>query len=374
MKGFTRPSPDAIMDTMKKALLLILCLLLLLPAGCSSGSQYKKYSYEFLDTFDTVIQVMGYCKNQGEFDAWAKKAQARFVELNRLYDMYDDYDGVSNIKTINDNAGRQPVAVDPDIISMLLFCKQWQAKSPEAVNIALGSMLRIWHDYRQAGLDNPEQAAVPPMDELTKAATHSSIDDVVVDEAAGTVFLNDPEMLLDVGSVAKGYATELVAQELQSQGWQSFVINSGGNVRAVGGPLDGTRSKWGVGITDPDNPGSAVESGELLDTAFVAGLSVTTAGDYQRYYMVDGKRYHHIVDPSTLMPADRFQAVTVVAGSSAVADYVDTVLFILPYEEGLAYIQGLGGIEALWVLPDGSVKATEGMKAMLKNLGGATSK
>ncbi len=350
---------------------MFLCLVMLFAAGCA-GSGYQKYSTEFLDTFDTVVQVMGYCKNQAEFDSWAEKTQARFVELNKLYDMYHDYDGVNNIKTINDNAGKQPVKVNSNIIRMLQFCKQWQAKSPDAINIALGSMLKIWHDYRQAGLDNPDQAALPPADKLQKAAAHSNIDDVIIDEAAGTVYLRDPEMLLDVGSVAKGYATELVAMELKSLGWQSFVINSGGNVRTIGAKLDGKNSKWGVGITDPENPGDAVTAAKLLDTAFVAGLSVTTAGDYQRYYIVDGKRYHHIIDPKTLMPANQFKSVSVVAQSSAVADFVDTVLFILPYEDGLAYIQGIGGIEAMWVLPDGTIKATDGMKAMLKNLGGAS--
>ncbi len=350
----------------------MLCSIMLLAAGCSGSSGYQKYSTEFLDTFDTVIQVMGYSKSQAEFDNWAEKAQARFVELNKLYDMYHDYDGVNNIKTINDNAGKQPVKVSSDIIQMLLFCKQWQAKTPEAINIALGAMVGIWHDYRQAGLDNPGQAALPPIDKLEDAASHSNIDDVIIDEAAGTVYLRDPEMRLDVGSVAKGYATELVAKELNSLGWQSFVINSGGNVRAIGAKLDGKNSKWGVGITDPGNPGDAVTAAKLLDTAYVAGLSVTTAGDYQRYYTVDGKRYHHIIDPETLMPANHFKAVSVVTESSAVADFVDTVLFILPYEDGLAYIQSIGGIEAMWVLPDGTIRATDGMKAMLKNLGGAT--
>jgi thiamine biosynthesis lipoprotein len=101
---------------MKKAIPILLCICML--AGTASGCKpaYQKYSYEFLNTFDTVIQIMGYCKSQSEFDGWAKKAEARFVELNRLFDMYNDYEGVNNIKTINDNAGKQPVAVAPEIV------------------------------------------------------------------------------------------------------------------------------------------------------------------------------------------------------------------------------------------------------------------
>lgn len=359
---------------MKKALSVLLCFLLLLPAGCGRKSLYTKYSYEFLNTFDTVVQVMGYTRTKEEFDGWAKKAEARFVELNALFDQYTNYEGVNNIKTINDNAGKEPVAVDSAIIELLQFCKDWQAKTPESVNVAMGAALLLWHDYRTKGIDDPEQAELPPMDELRGAAAHSDIGKVVVDAGKGTVFLEDPELRLDVGSIAKGYATEVVARELIAAGWKSFIINSGGNVRAVGGPLDGERTKWGVGLTDPDDPGEIAGTGSLLDTAYVAGLSVTTAGDYQRYYTVDGTRYHHIIDPKTLMPATQFRSVSVVTESSAVSDFIDTVLFILPYDKGLAYIQGLGNVEAMWVLPDGSVKATDGMKGMLKNLGGATAK
>lgn len=361
--------------SLKRAVAAFLILLLLAFAGCAgTNPAYHKYEYEFFGTFDTVIQIVGYTKTEAEFNGWAKKAEARFVELNRLYDMYNVYPGVSNIKTINDNAGKRPVQVSSEIIDLIRFSKDWNEKCPGVINIALGSVLSIWHDYREKGLADPANAALPPMNSLQAASAHTDIDKVLIDAGKGTVYLEDGAMSLDVGSVAKGYATEIVAQELNKQGFNSFIINSGGNVRAVGAPLDGVRKKWGVGITDPDNPGDEMKAGALMDTAFVADMAVTTAGDYQRYYTVGGKRYSHIIDPNTLMPATTFRAVTVAAKDSGVSDFLDTLLFILPYDKGLALVKSLGNVEALWVFPDGTLKATDGMKAMLKGLGGATSK
>jgi thiamine biosynthesis lipoprotein len=139
----------------------------------------------------------------------------------------------------------------------------------------------------------------------------------------------------------------------------------------VGKPLDGKRERWGVGITDPDEPGGGIGSAAILDTAYVADMAVTTAGDYQRYYTVNGVRYSHIIDPETRMPATRFRSVTVAAPDSGVADFLDTLLFILPYEDGQRLVESLQGVDALWVLPDGTLKATDGMRAMLSGMGGA---
>lgn len=362
------------MFPMKKTFIsLLLLVTLLASSGCGGQkSTYQKYSYEFLNTFDTVIQIMGYAKSQEEFDQWAKKAEARFVELNELYDMYNDYEGVNNIKTVNDSAGKQPVAVASEIISLIQFSKDWHAKSPGMVNIAMGAPLSLWHDYRNAGLEHPDTATLPPMDKLKDAVKHTDINKVLVDEAKGTVYLEDPLMLLDVGATAKGYATELVARELAAQGWGSFIINGGGNVRTIGKPLDGVREKWGIGITDPNNPGTLTTGAQMIDTAFVADVSVVTSGDYQRFYTVEGKAYSHIIDPGTLMPANQFRSVTVVTQDSGLADYLSTTLFILPYDQGAAFIRSLGIAEALWIFPDGTTRATEGMKALLKNMGGAS--
>jgi len=355
----------------KIAAILLITTMTALCAGCTE-SAYNKYSFEFFGTFDTVVQVMGYAKTEGEFQKYADQAYARFNELNKLFDIYNDYEGIANIKTINDNAGKEPVEVSQEIINLILFAKQQYAATSDNVNIAMGPVLEIWHEYRESGMKDINHAQLPPMEDLKKAAQYTDIDKVIVDDEKNTVFLEDENMRLDVGAIAKGFATEIVADELESAGLVSALISSGGNVRAIGEPLD-DRLRWGVGIQDPFK---AIDGSQdvLLDIVFVTDMSVVSSGDYQRYYTVGGERIHHLIDPDTLMPASYFSAVTVMTEDSGWADFLSTAVFLMPYDEGRPFIESLDGVEALWVFPDGSIEATENMKSVMKILGGASSR
>jgi len=360
---------------MKRIIALCLAAAMLL-TGCSVSlgpkSKYSKYSYEFLGSFDTVIQFVGYAESAEQFDGIAKQGQARFEELHKLYDKYNSYPGLNNIKTINDNAGVQPVKVSQEIIDLVLSAKEWYQKTNGTVNIALGPVLEIWHEYREEGLCNPEQARLPDLELLREANALTDINKVVVDQEKKTVFLTERGMSLDVGAVAKGFATEIVARELAAQGVNSLLISSGGNVKSIGQPLDGKRSKWGIGIQDPNgNPLNPDD--KPLDTVFITEQSVVTSGDYQRYYKVNGMTVHHLIDPRTLMPASHYRAVTVMIPDSGLADFMSTTLFLLPYEESKAMAEKIPGLEALWIFPDGRIEATEGMRKSLKIMGGATS-
>jgi thiamine biosynthesis lipoprotein len=183
------------------------CLLLAATlAGCQllRPNRYAKYTNTFFDTFDTFVTVVAYAKSEQEFDAYFQRIHERFRNFHRLYDIYNAYQGINNIKTINDNAGVKPVKVDKEIIDLIIFAKDWHTKTGGVTNIAMGSVLRIWHEYRERGIEDPESAELPPMDALRKAAEHTDIDKVIVDVEEGTVFLADKEMSLDVGAVAKG--------------------------------------------------------------------------------------------------------------------------------------------------------------------------
>jgi len=350
----------------------------LMLAGCAAGTgagsgDYKKYSYEFTGVFDTLVQIIGYTKTAEEFNAYTGQAKVRFGKLHELFDIYHEYPGINNLYTINKNAGKQPVAVSPEIIELILLSKELYSKTGGAVNIALGPVLEIWHDYRDEGSSDPGQAKLPPLIDLQKAAVYTDIDQVIVDREKKTVYLPNSKMSLDIGAVAKGYATELVAQELKAAGFNSFVISGGGNVCLVGKPLDGQRDKWGIGVQNPRG-NLLVPDDKPLETIFAVDTSIVTSGDYQRYYEVDGEIYHHLIDPKTLMPANYYRAVTVMHPDSGVADFMSSALFLLPYDESRAVTKSIIGLEALWIFPDGRVEATEGMKNSLKNLGGAKSK
>ncbi|NMB46473.1 MAG: FAD:protein FMN transferase [Firmicutes bacterium] len=333
----------------------------------AAAHRYEKYTNSFLDTFNTVTVVVAYARSQEEFDSYYERIHKRFQELHQLYDIYHDYPGIHNIKTINDNAGIQPVKVDAEIIDLILFAKEWHRRTHGQTNIAMGSVLDIWHKYREAGRNDPELAVLPPLEELKAALQHTDIDRIVVDQHEGTVYLTDSKMCLDVGAVAKGYAAELVIKEMEAEGLESVMISAGGNIRAVGKPLDGLRERWGVGIQDPSR--SIFSDDGLLDVVFINDAAVVSSGDYQRYYIVDGKPFHHLIDLVTLMPADYYRAVTVVANDSGVADFLSTELFLLPFAESKALAEGLEDVEALWVMPDGRVEATSGMHRIMRSHG-----
>ena len=355
---------------MKIILFIALLMLLVIPAGCASETEghYNRYSESIFDTFDTLVRVVAYNENEDEFRHYFETIHSRLQRLHKLYDIYNSYEGINNIKTINDNAGIRPVEVDREIIDLILFSREWSEKTGGSVNIALGPVLEIWHNYREEAFYDPESAVLPPMEKLVEAAEYTDLDQVIVDLENSTVFLPDSRMSLDVGAVAKGFALELVAHEVAEDGLASAIISAGGNIRMIGRPLDGERNRWGIGVQDPD---ASVIGGSdnLLDVIYLSEGSVDTSGDYQRYYIVDGELVHHLIDPETLMPATYYRAVTVSASGSGPADFISTALFLIPFEESLALVESLDNFEALWVMPDGEVRMTEGMQALLRSRG-----
>jgi thiamine biosynthesis lipoprotein len=365
---------------MKKILLMMLTgiLAFTMLTGCQQNgnvpkTEYNKYSVVFTDEqiFNTVITVVGYTKSEEEFDKYSEMIHDRMLELHKYYDKYNDYEGINNIKTINDNAGVKPVKVSKDIIDLILFCKKMYEEVGTKTNIAMGSVLKIWHDYREEAEFDPK---VPTMEELLAASEHTDLDKVIVDVENSTVYLNDPLMSLDVGAVAKGYATEVVVQEVIKEGFTSGIISSGGNIRAFGMPMDGIRAKWGIGLREPPDIEELKRLGKrfdetTLDVVFVNDASVVSSGDYERFYFVDDKIIHHLIDPDTLMPGDHFRAVTVITEDSGVADFLSTTVFLLPYEEGRALVESMDGVEAMWVFKDKTIEATDGMKAIMQSHG-----
>jgi thiamine biosynthesis lipoprotein len=355
--------------------LMILLLIISVFTGCKKTpkSEYVKFSQSFYDTFDTIVNVVAYAKSEEEFVGYMGKIQTRFEELHKLYDIYNEYEGINNIKTINDNAGIKPVKVDKDIIDLIQFSKEWNKRTDGRTNIAMGAVLRIWHDYRTEGKDDPENAKLPPMSKLKDAVKYTDINKVIVDEKNSTVYLSEKEMSLDVGSIAKGYATEVVADEIMAQGLQSGIINAGGNVRVLGKPIDGIRERWGIALQDPDKALLSDED-NTLDTVFLNNASVVSSGDYQRYYIVNGEVYHHLIDPETLMPGNYYRAVTIIVEDSGLADFLSTTVFLLPYEQSRALVESLDNVEAMWVMKDGKIEVTDGMKKIMKSYGATGAK
>ena len=332
--------------------------------GCSRATKLERYNKQFLDVFDTVSMEIGFEKSEADFQKCYESSHAQLLKEHRLYDIYNDYDGVVNVKTINDNAGKAPVQVDDRILSMLELARQMYDTTNGKLNVAMGSVLNIWHNYREAAESHQNEAdnTLPTQEELEAAAQHCDINNVVIDEQAKTVYLADPEMSLDVGSVGKGYAVEMVCQAAQARGLTSALVSVGGNLRAIGKKPDG--SQWTGGVENPWNASEVYTTDSLFGAAInMSDMALVTSGDYQRYFVVDGKRYHHLIDPDTLWPAAYFNSVTVLCPDSGMADCLTTGLFCMPLEEGQKLVESLDGVEAMWCTPDQQAVASSGWES-----------
>ena len=229
-------------------------------------------------------------------------------------------------------------------------------KTDGKINIAYGSVLSLWHEYRERGLADPEHAKLPPEDLLDERRQHTDISGLIINEEASTVFLEDGEMSLDVGSIGKGYAVQRLAEYAQEAGMDHLLFSVGGNVCAVGSKPDGT--PWRVGIENPD-----LESDKsYVGTAELSGTSIVTSGDYRRFYVVDGKRYCHIIDPDTGMPPENFPLVSVLTEDSGLADAWSTALFNMEFQKGLALVESVPEVEALWIMEDGEIRCSGGFE------------
>lgn len=335
------------------AAILLIIAALITGAGCTQGD--AKYQYVFFDVFDTVTELTVYAASETAAADAAKAAHERLIYLNKLFDIYNEYNDAVSLMAVNASAAKAPVSVSDETMALLKFAKEAYTLTGGRVNAAMGSVLSIWHDYREAGLADEANAALPPMELLEKAAEHTDISSIVLDEANGTVFFSDSMVRLDVGAIAKGFAGQIVTDELNARietgEISAALISLGGNVCAAGTKPNG--EAWQIAVQDPRGSDNAA-------TASIASGYVVTSGDYQRYYTVNGVRYNHIIDPDTLMSADKHASVTVISSVGALADALSTALFIMDTDEGRALIDSIDDAEALWIAKDGGITRTDG--------------
>lgn len=341
---------------MKKNIVWVLTALLLF-SGCAGAGQTagKQYTATFLTLFDTVTTVVGQAESEEAFQEKAQAVRGELQVYHQLFDIYNDYEGIHNLKTVNDNAGVAPVEVDEKIIDLLTDCKTYYDRTGGRVNVAMGGVLALWHQAREDGINDPQNAYLPEETALREAANHASMDDVIIDREAGTVYLADRSLRLDVGAVAKGWAAQRVCENAPA----GLLISVGGNVCATG-PKNEEGTPWVVGIQNPDG------GEEYLHTLYLTQGSVVTSGDYQRAYYVNGELYHHIIDPDTLYPGRLWRSVTVICPDSALADALSTALFLLSVEQGQAILDQCGA-QAMWVNADGEMFYSPGFEEFIRN-------
>ena len=373
IRSFFKKCIDMIKKTnMKKSIALILSILVLLSvvlflALCTKTSdennnntakdpQAKTISYLHFNTVSTIYAYSDI--SEKAFNSYVDEANSILEKYHKLFDIYYDYSGVNNIKTINKNAGKAPVKVDVELIDFLEYCKELYAITNGKTNIMLGSVLSIWHNIREEADRNfgfITENYLPTNTELQEAAKHTSIDLLVIDREASTVYITDSEASIDVGAIAKGYVVDILHDRLVEMGADSVVLNIGGNIRTIG--LKPSGEEWVTGITNPDK----TSDNSLICRVKLGDTAIVTSGDYERFFYAGDQKYHHIIDPVTLYPSEYFTSVSIITKSSALADALSTALFCMSYEDGLRLVNSIGGIEVIWVTTDYQIKTTSGV-------------
>ncbi len=345
-------------------LLIFLSLLFSFLTSCTKNEKTENVkSQEIYGLFDTVSTVYSYADDSSdEFASNVQRVHALLTKYHKLFDIYHAYAGINGINKINKNAGIEPVSVDKELLDFLIYAKDIHEITNGETNIAIGSVLSLWHDARESADEDPDNVTVPTADELMEAAKHTDINNLIIDTEASTVYISDPKMSLDVGAIGKGYATEKAAELLESLGVTSYILNIGGNIRTIGARVSG--DGWSAAIKHP----RATDNVKYIGKVTIKDTSLVTSGDYERY-MTDknGTRYHHIIDKDTNMPSAHFASVSVITRDSSLADALSTALFCMSEADGRTLISEIIGsgladsIDVIWVSPSGAVTMTDGI-------------
>lgn len=336
-------------DTDKKRCRLHVAGLCLVWLG--TGLASSAAADEYHDTRPLMGTLVSVTVAGGPVDVLREKVDAAWREMARLSDMMNHYNPDSVVSEINRQAGARPVTVPRELMEVLVMARRVSGRTGGAFDITVGS-LKGWRF-------NPENPAMPSAQELAAALPLVDYRNVLLDEKNRTVLLKRPGMRIDLGGIAKLYILNAGMQVLQRHGIGQAMLNGGGDVTVTG-----TRAgrPWRIGIRHPRR------AGELLATVELTRGWVVTSGDYERYFIRDGRRYHHILDPRTGFPAAGPQQVTLVGEELSNLNGFSSAIMVLGAEQGRELLGRLAGVEALIVESDGRVWLTPGSEARFKLL------
>lgn len=314
--------------------------------GCSVGQlQVVKRSQMHMGTLVFLTAVAP--DEQVAHDA----IREGFAEIHRLEEILSTWIPDSELSRVNAAAGSQPIRVSAETIEVLEQALAVAQMTEGGFNVVIGPAVEAWNVSREGRI--PTQHALDTLRPLL------DLSDLHIHKASGTVYLARSGMRVDVGGIAKGYAADLTARVMQEAGATAGVVAISGDIKTFGRQPD--HRPFVFGIQHPRRPtGITIGHLELED------MAVSTAGDYQRYFIQDGIRYHHILDPQTLQPSRLARSVTIVAGTGVLADGLDTGIFVMGPEKGMALIERLPGVEGVIIDADGNVSVSSGLHNRLQ--------
>ncbi|NLY10828.1 MAG: FAD:protein FMN transferase [Firmicutes bacterium] len=333
MSSFRRP----------KYLIMVLIAALVVCVGGYFGYEYyvsakSTTTSETRFYMDTFVTISATGANSSEI------VEQAFNEIKRVEELFSRFLPASDVYKINVNAGKW-VGVSPEVIEVIEIGLKISGITNGAFDVTIGSLVTLWGfgtgDYR-----------VPSEEELEQALLKIDYNKIQINKKTNEVFI--PEgFVIDLGGVAKGYAVDRATGVLKTNGIKHGMVNAGGDIVTIGPKVDG--SLWRVGVQDPIN------TTEILLVIPMKDSAIVTSGDYQRFFIEDNVRYHHIIDPRTGYPAKGLTSVTVVAPSATEADLYSTAIFVLGLDKGKELVESLKEIEAVIVDTNGQVWISSGL-------------
>jgi thiamine biosynthesis lipoprotein len=270
------------------------------------------------------------------------------TEFNRLDALMSVWRAGSDVVRVNAAAGERAVAVSPEVLDLLRTARQISDWTGGKFDVTFGALSDLWK------FDHDQDNRIPNAEEVRRRLPLIDYRALVVNERAGTVFLQRRGMRIHLGGIGKGYAVDRGASILHQRGVRDFMIQAGGDLLVAGRRGD---RPWRLGINDPRGAaGDSFATIELSDSTF------STSGDYERFFLSDGRRYHHIIDPDVGEPARGCRSVTIVAASAALADGLSTGVFLLGPADGIALIERLPGVEGVIVTAKNEVLVSTGLR------------
>ena len=291
----------------------------------------------------TLVSITAVGRTQVDANA---AITAGFEEVKRLEQLLSTWIPDSELSRVNAAAGRSPVVVSPETMTVVRKSLQIAEITEGAFNIAVGPAVDAWNISAEPRLPSVEElAALKPLIDLQYVHT---------DVLERTIYLQEPGMRIDVGGIGKGYAADQAVMTMKKAGALAGVVALSGDIKTFGRLADG--ATFPVGIRHPR------KSGEILAEIGLQDEAISTAGDYERFFEKDGIRYHHILDPHTLQPARGCQSVSVIAKDGIWADGLDTGIFVLGPERGMELVEQLDNIEAIIIDDGGQVLISSGLR------------
>ncbi|NGZ03276.1 MAG: thiamine biosynthesis protein ApbE, partial [Nitrospira sp. WS238] len=273
-----------------------------------------------------------------------------FNEIKRLEELLSTWRQDSEVSLVNAEAGRRAVKVSQETLELVIRSLDMANLTHGGFNIALGPAVQAWSvTERQHIPDERELQQLKPLVDWTS---------IQVNKVTQTIFLPRKGMRIDIGGIGKGYAADRAVEEMKRAGATGGVVAISGDIKTFGVLPEGNR--FPVGIKHPRKERELIAIVELKDEA------ISTAGDYERFFVRDGIRYHHILSPQTLQPARACQSVTIIAKEGIVADGLDTGIFVLGPVEGMVLVEGLPGVEAIIIDEEGRMTVSSGLSDRLR--------